>query len=197
MAQEKEIKLYSIPEMDLNYDNIPWFLNKGNQTSYFNARLKQTIPANIKVDPTRTAVTIKASYATVEGWNVDYCTITDDSGKLNFYFIGDYIQATQAVTTFELIFDPIQTYMFDITIMPSFVDRCHVPRWKTSSYGTKVPAGGTVMEDLQFGDMVLGDYKTESFRPKYIISSTSMLGSNTYKRPLPLDPASIEGGEVK
>ena len=56
------IVLYNIPEMDITYENIPFFESKSAQTSWINGHPKIQLDAKISVDPTRTTVTIALSY---------------------------------------------------------------------------------------------------------------------------------------
>lgn len=175
------ISLYSIPEMDSNYNNAPFFDSSENQHLWIHGHghLKTTVDANIHVDEVRTTLTIDKSYKEVEADGIDYISLVDDNKRRLYYFVLEYEYKTANATTLILKLDVLQTYMFDITYMNSFVDRCHVDRFNAD--GT--PAGGVADEGLEFGDMVMTNISSEKFRDKYIIASTTPLGKNDWQRP--------------
>ena len=175
------IGLYNIPEIDISYENIPWFKSINQQLSWMDSRLRRSVEGKISIDPARTSVTIPFRYAEVESWNIDYVCLLDQSGKRLYYFVVDYEYQTTRATTLILSLDVFQTYMFDITFNPSFVDRAHTKRWKTVK-GRDVPASPVLDEGLEYGDLVMGNNDKAEFRDKYIISSTSPLGKTKRKK---------------
>lgn len=197
------ISLYQIPEMDSTYKNVPYFGSKDSQTSWINSkRVQDVLDANLSVEPGRTSVTIDRGYKWLESRNIDYLSLVDSNNKTIYYFIIDYVYKTENATTLILQLDVMQTYMFDIEFNDSFVDRGHVDRYKNSSTGKfTIPAGGTVEENLEFGDMVLSNVSEETFRDKYVISSTTPLGVNDWNRPTEgggggFDPGTPSEGEL-
>lgn len=176
------VRLYNIPEMDITYENIPYFENKTAQIGWINAHRNIQLEGRISVDPTRTTITVDKSYAELERAGVNYCSLVMDGTKIMYYFISDYEYKTSAATTLILTLDVFQTYIYDVDLLESFVDRCHVNRYKQDK-GVWIPAGGTVEEGLAFGDLMLEGVKTTEFRDKFIIASTTPLGKNLWNRP--------------
>ena len=180
------IGLYNIPEIDITFENIPYFKTLSSQQSWMDKRLIRSVEGKITVDPTRTTVTLPFRYSEIEQWNIDYVCLLDQSGKRLYYFVVDYQFTTSRATTLVLALDPMQTYMFDITFNPSFVDRAHTDRWKQAKGGGRwIPACPVLDEGLQFGDLVMGYNDKWKYRDKYIIASTSPLGKNKFKKPKP------------
>ena len=180
------VRLYHIPEMDMNYENIPYFGDIDQQDRWINnpARIKKEIEARISVDGGRTTLTIPLSYWYFEQNGIDYVSMTDAYGKRLYYFIADYEYKTQNATTLVIILDYIQTYIYNVKFLDSFVDRCHVDRLQRSGKSHLiVPAGGIEDEGLQFGNMIVIPKGKAPFRDKFLISSTSPLGKNDWNRP--------------
>ena len=177
-----EVRLYSIPEMDSTYQNAPFFDSLDSQYNWIQTKYRATVDAKISVDLNRTTVTIDKPYKELEHLGIDYISLVDSNNKRLYYFVLDYDYKTANATTLFLQLDVLQTYMFDITYMPSFVERTHVNRYKIE-HDLVCPAGGTVDEGLEMGDMVFTNITTEKYRDKYIISSTTPLGKNKWNRP--------------
>ena len=175
------VGLYNIPEIDITYENIPWFKTESNQQNWMDNRLRRSVEAKISVDPTRTSITISQPYREIESWNIDYVCILDQSGKRLYYFVTDYEYKTTSATTLLLELDVMQTYMFDINFNPSFVERAHTNRWKNVG-GVNVPAAPVLDEGIEFGDLVMGENRSTTFRDRYIISSTTPLGKTKRKK---------------
>ena len=181
----QKIYLHNIkdhPGIDNTFNNVLWFESKQNQQAFFNKRIVGQVESNIYVTGNRSTLTIDKSYEEFERLGVDYVTAFNPDDKLIYYFVVDYEYKTSNATTLFLEVDPIQTYLFDIEFLPSHVDRCHVNRYKEEA-GITVPAGGTVFEGLDMGDMILTNVTEHQYRDKYIIASTTPLGKNKWLRP--------------
>ena len=183
------INLYSIPEMDMTYQHVPDFANKNLQNDWFAAKRKTRIDdAKIHITPNRTSITVPISYAKIESMGIDYCSLYPQGdeeilgNKIKFYFVADYEYVTSSATTLVLKLDVMQTYMFDYVLMDSFIERCHVDRYAQVS-GQDVPSNALGVENLAIGDYVYTTPRTWNYRPRYIISSTTPLGMNDWKRP--------------
>ena len=185
-----KISLYRLPKLDPSYQNAPCFYSIENQRAWIEGGHQFSLDAEIKVELNRTSLTVDIVYSEIERLGIDYVSLVDAYGKTLYYFVLDYEYVSPWATTLILSLDALQTYMFDIGFLESFVDRCHVNRlqWDSDLYGYK-PIGGTIDEGLQFGDLVLNDVEEQTFEDKYIITSTTPLGINAWKR-----PASAGGG---
>lgn len=127
MAVEKTVQLFSVPELGKDYEHTFSFGSLAAQKSFFNRRSRGTYRAKISVSPERITLAIDKDYQSLE--LIDYIGIPDAAGKTIYYFVTERKPKTTSVTIFELEVDVIQTYMFNVTFLDSFVDRCHVPRW--------------------------------------------------------------------
>lgn len=158
--------------LDRDYQHTIDFSNKTNQLNYFVNKRVYTVTGNYIIDSLRSAYTINKPIEEVG--NVDYLYLIKDS-KYYFYFITGIEYYTASTTIIYVELDVFQTYLFDMQLKPSFVDRCHVPRWTTDGK----PIINTVSEDLQRGDFTILD-KIEVYNYRkdggYIITSTEPLG---------------------
>lgn len=131
------IHLCNEPLLSKSYNNVYDFENENSRNNYFLLRSKKTTNSNIKFDMSRTYFTVNLSYSDIK--NFDYLFYKDDDDKYYFYFIDDIEFNTLNTTKIFVSLDVFTTYQFDFTIQPSFVDRCHVPRWNgdTPTYNTE------------------------------------------------------------
>ena len=74
----------------------------------------------------------------------DYLFSTTTDGEYVFYFINQIEILTTSTVRLMVTLDVWQTYHLRMTLLPSFVERCHVPRWKS----TNIPSKEVVSEPL-------------------------------------------------
>ena len=175
--------LYRVPDIDPTYQHVPYFGNREEQTTWFNTQRLITVETNMSVDPSRTTATIDKPYSDLVNSGINYASIQDTSGKTIYYFISDFEYKTSNATTLILNVDVFQSYIHDLGYRDSFVERCHVDRYKTVEHVGSFPNCGTLDEGLEMGDMILSDVISAKFRDKYIIASTTPLGKNGWNRP--------------
>ena len=90
-----------------------------------------------------------------------------------FFFITDKIIINDNITKFILNLDVIQTYIFDCTFFPSFVERCHVPRVQSNG----LPTIEVVSEGLSVGDYIQKEREVLcSLTSSCILATTTPLG---------------------
>lgn len=172
------IYLCSIPFLDIDYKNVIDFNNRESQSSWFsnNTLNTTTITTNTKLDAFKTELTINMQYADTHRY--DYLFFIGDGNKIFYYFIVDKARDKEKTTKLYLKLDVWNTYLFDINLMQSFVERCHVPRWSGSS-----PTNEFILEDVQSGDLKYNkavklweyDFTTTS-NGCLLVSSTEPLG---------------------
>lgn len=141
------IKLTSLPFLDINYKNVLDFESKQNQVNYFESRVKREEEVNIKYDGERQYIDLKIEKSLCDTF--DYLFYTDRVGKYWFYFITNVEYITHNNTRIYLKLDVWQTYQFKYKLLPSFVDRCHVPRWNGD-----IPTYNLEDEGIEIGEYI-------------------------------------------
>ena len=141
-----QVYFCNIPFLSTDYSTVVDFSSKSQRTEFFNSYVLYNHDCNIKFDGERTSLTIKVPCETII--NYDYCFYFDKKGKMFCYFITNVEYQTSSVSNISLQLDVWSTYYFDFNLQPSFVDRCHVPRWSGN-----VPTANTEDEGLYFGEI--------------------------------------------
>ena len=196
------VNFYSIPELDMSYEHVPFFNGIAEQERWFLQKQKGSVEAKLAMDPSRIAVTIGQPYSFFKQYNIDYVSIIDNefSRKTFYYFITNFEFKTSNATTLILALDVMQTYQTDIVFKDTFVERCHVDRWKRNKEGHLVPTDNYQDEGLQFGDLIITKEERTDFRDKYLITSSSPLGTNTWQHniggDIPYDPPADSDGQL-
>lgn len=172
MAINVNIMLCNIPELSNSYDNVINFKNQTNRMNYFQKKVIMTQVGKISVDGERTTLALKVNINNLS--RVDYLYYAEN-GKYYFYFITNKQFKTTDSTILELELDVYQTYLFDHKLLDSFVDRCHVNRWRKNGF----PASKLfVDEGLEYGEYIIRETeKMYKLSPNYIITSTNPLGT--------------------
>ena len=166
------IYLCSIPEFSQDYKNVGRFNNLSQQLNFMNARVKKNVESNTKIDRFMTAITLNtAMNSTVRSCDYLFATTTD--GEYVFYFINQIEILTTSTVRLSVSLDVWQTYHLKMSLLPSFVERCHVPRWKS----TGIPSKEIVSEPLgNYESTVIKEENVPNNKGVYIITSTTPLG---------------------
>lgn len=138
-----QIKLLTIPFLDTNYNNVIDFENKTQMINFFKNKNGLLFDRNIKAHSTLNSIAISKSINELQTFDyliVDY---------KYFYFIVSKQVINDNNTTLYLKLDVFNTYYYDTYFMPSFVDRCHVPRWIDD-----LPTFNIEDEGVNYGDYV-------------------------------------------
>ena len=166
------IYLCGIPEFSQDYKNVGRFNSLSQQLTFMNARVKKQVESNTKVDRFMTTITLNTAMDT----NVrmcDYLFARTTDGEYVFYFIEQIEILTTSTVRLSLALDVWQTYHLRMTLLPSFVERCHVPRWKSSN----IPTKEIVSEPLgNYESTVIKEENVPNTKGVYIITSTTPLG---------------------
>lgn len=148
----------SIPFLSIDYSNVIDFSNKIERDKYFDKRTLHIEDVNIKYDGARNYfnVRLNAEYCR----NFDYVWYYDgNTDKRYFYFITDVEMVTLNNCNIYIKLDVWNTFMFDYKLLPSFVDRCHVPRWNGD-----IPTYNNEDEGLEKGEIIQIEQPTEIAR---------------------------------
>jgi len=140
--------LLSMPFLSTDYSNVLDFESLQSRDNYFNNYPTKIIEGNIKYDTSRTYVQVKLTIQQCRAY--DYLYIWNEAdGKSYYYFITGTEYVTKDITTLYLQLDVWQTYQFAFNILPSFIERCHVPRWSGD-----IPTYNMEDEGLEKGDII-------------------------------------------
>ena len=151
-----------------------------------NAKVKKQVESNTKVDRFMSSITLNTTMDS-QVRMCDYLFSRTTDGEYVFYFINQIEILTTSTVRLSVTLDVWQTYHLRMTLMPSFVERCHVPRWKTPG----VPTKEIVSEPLgNYESTVIKEENVPNNKGVYIITSTTPLGKVSNR------PSGGSGGET-
>ena len=159
-----KVYLLSVPLED-DMKNTLYFASASAQHTYFETTIGKTY-TNVSYQSESRTFRCPDQIDTVRQYNYLMWQNSAYSQKWFYAFIKkmDYVSDGYTDVVFEV--DPLQTYMFNITVKPSFVEREHT---NNDTVGNNL-----VPENLEIGDYVLnGTAKTlGSSTPRYVINTT-------------------------
>lgn len=163
--------LCNVPEIGLNNLRQVDFANHTNQINFFHSKVKKIIEKTVAIDSTLSTLTLNEPLSSL--YKVDYMYAYNGS-KPFFFFIIDKQKRGENATILTLKCDVFQTYMWDYTILPSFIERCHVPRW----INTTTPTMEIVDEGLPLGTYINAGEPENIYKlhESYVMATTSPLG---------------------
>lgn len=166
------IYLCSIPEFSQDYKNVGRFNNLQSQLTFMNTKVKKQVVSNTKIDRFMSSITLNTPMDSLVR-SCDYLFSTTTDGEYVFYFINQIEILTTSTVRLIVTLDVWQTYHLRMTLLPSFVERCHVPRWKS----TNIPTKEIVSEPLgNYESTVIKEENVPNTKGVYIITSTTPLG---------------------
>ena len=180
-----------IPEFSKDYKHVARFNSKENQINWLYNRSLIGIDSNVKIDVFTQSVTVpvyEAGGQTLAKLNqCDYLYTQMASGEYLFFFIDLLEVVSPSAIKVHLTLDTWQSYHLKMTLLPSFVERCHVPRWKS----TNIPNKEIVSEPLgNYESTVIKEENVPNNKGVYIITSTTPLGKVSNR------PSGGSGGET-
>ena len=166
------IYLCSIPEFSQDYKNVGYFNSLSSQLNFMNGKIKRQVSSNAKIDRFMESLTLNVAMDNVVR-SCDYLFSQTTDGQYVFYFINQMEILTTNTIKLSLSLDVWQTYHLKMTLLPSYVERCHVPRWKS----TGIPTKEIVAEPLgSYESTVIKEENVPNNKGTYIITSTTPLG---------------------
>lgn len=171
MATKNISKVYllSVP-LENDYKHTLYFANKDNQESYFKSKIVKSYD-NFTYQRKDQTIRIPEEYDTIYNCNYVMYQNTAYSNKWFYAFIKEMKFISEGVTEVIIETDVMQTWMFDYTIKPSFVEREHV---SDDSVGLH-----TVPEGLETGDYVVNKkIKGRNFQALTIVVGATIDLSN-------------------
>lgn len=129
------VTLYKDIGLDSNYNRTMLFDTKTQQNNWF-----KTIPANQKLtlsdvnyNKMQNSFAIHEQIGDVYGYSYVSIEDLDDSGRIYYGFISAVTLIDDETTRFDIVLDPIQTFMTEWTLGECLVNREHCDRWESSS----------------------------------------------------------------
>ena len=167
----REVVLCNLSCISNDYINVIDFATKDKRDIYYKSKRIATYKGNYKNDGARETITFPIGEDKISKANYLYI---DYNNKRHFYFITNRKHLTETLTELEVELDVWTTYMFDYTLLESYVDRCHQDRW--NSDGT--PVINTVDEGIPLSDYIQeGVEDIYTYNNGVIITSTQPLGT--------------------
>lgn len=125
------VTLYKDIGLSPSYMRTIDFPSKTVQTTWFNSissSLRTTL-TNVNYNKLQNSFAIHESIGDV--YDYTYCRIQnlDDSGRTYYGFVSGVTLVDEETTRFDILMDPIQTFMCEWSIGESFVVREHIDRW--------------------------------------------------------------------
>ena len=149
LEPQSNITLVNVP-WDNNYQNVRNFNDIGAQTTYFS----NLFPRINFADYTflRKDKSIRVGVGVDEIREYNYLYYNNGDGKTYYCFIEDYNYISENVTELIIKIDVYQTYMFEYTILKSFVEREHV------TLSSDVAGNYTFPEELETGEYISREF---------------------------------------
>ena len=144
MANISKVYLLNTPLED-DMKNTLYFANASAQQSYMNNNVIKSY-TNVSYQRDTSTFRCPAQIDTIRNCNYMMYQNTAYSNKWFYCFIKKMTYVSDGLTDVEFEVDPIQTFMFDITVRPSFVEREHT--------NDDTIGHNTVPEPLEIGEYV-------------------------------------------
>ena len=165
--------LCQIPSFSSDYKNVGHFTTRQKQIAYMNNKCILSLETNAKIDNFTSSVTFNYTI-NANMRKCDYCYAQGNDGRYFFFFISNMEQNTVSTTKLYLQLDVWQTYHLDMQMLPSFVERCHVKRWKSNGV---IPSKEVASEPLgDYESVVIKEENVPNTKGTYIITSATPLG---------------------
>lgn len=146
------IEVFTNISYPLDNSHVRRFENLSSQTAYFDGLTKGWTGDNYKysrVDNYEFTIRITGKIANAQRFGYARLKNIFDSGTKWYYcFVNKVLYIDDNTIELQLSLDFYQTYVFDMEILPSFVERQHEPLWQSNG----LPVVNTVPEDVNYGD---------------------------------------------
>lgn len=144
MANISKVYLLNTPLED-DMKNTLYFASASAQKSYMDNQVLKTY-VNVSYQRDTSTFRCPAHIDTIRNCNYIMYQNTAYSNKWFYGFIKKMVYISDGRTDVQFEIDPIQTFMFDITVKPSFVEREHTNNDTVGS--------NTVPEDVEIGEYI-------------------------------------------
>ena len=149
LEPQSNITLVNVP-WDNNYQNVRNFNDIGAQTTYFSNLFPRINFEEYTYLRKGSSIRVGAGVDEIREYN--YLYYNNGDGKTYYCFIEDYNYISENVTELIIKIDVYQTYMFEYTILKSFVEREHV------TLSSDVAGNYTFPEELETGEYISREF---------------------------------------
>ena len=175
------VRLIKNVPFSVSYQDIVLFDNATAQQNYFNS-LPYIEFDNITYTRNNGQIKVSANRETLLDYNYMYFQNTNYGTKIFYAFITDVIYINPNTSLIKFVIDEWQTWCFDLTFRPTFIERKHCKRWNSDGS----PVINTVPEGLNYGTeyVVKGhdDYNNDLY---WLCFVTSLDNIDDYTQPIP------------
>lgn len=175
------VRLIKNVPFSLNYQDVVLFDNATAQQNYFNSLPYKEFD-NITYTRNNGQIKVNANRETLLDYNYMYFQNTNYGTKIFYAFITDVIYINPNTSLIKFVIDEWQTWCFDLTFRPTFIERKHCKRW--NSDGT--PVINTVPEGLDYGvEYLVKDHEDYNNNLYWLCFVTSLDNIDDYTIPVP------------
>lgn len=139
---QSTIYICSGVRLDARYEHSIYFANATAQQEYFAGKVVKTFPAYSYLRKSW-PLQVEGTMEQAKTWC--YLYFRNSTGKYYYYFINQVEYKNDNMVELTLELDVLQTYLFDFTLLPSFIERQHTT---TDAIGEH-----TVEEGLDVGEL--------------------------------------------
>lgn len=164
-----------------DYNHSIWFDTQAKQNTYFAGKVVRTLSA-YSYQRRSWSLKVKATMEQTRTWN--YLYFTNGASKTFYYFITNIEYLNDNTVELFLEMDVLQSYHFDYSMRPCFVEREHS--------ATDEPGDNLIEEGLEVGDLINDSYKIVSLDDLCVLMLTSIDPVNSLTQELD-DPINITG----
>lgn len=144
------IRLLSGVPLDRSYRHSIYFGSAGAQQGYFAGKVVSGLSWNdCMYHREQQAIRVNATIEACEGVNYAMFQNTAYGSKWFYAFVTDHVYINANCTELKIEIDVLQTWYFDYTIPPCFIERCHTT---TDAIGEHLAP-----ENIEYGEYVIYD----------------------------------------
>ena len=155
-----EVRLLNVP-LESDLCNTLYFNSVSDQTNYFKSKTKFS-EADFSYQRKDRIIRYPRDYDSLLGCNYVMYKNSDYSDKWYYAFITKMEYVSDGMTAIYIETDVIQSWLFDYTLKPSFVEREHVNNDTIGNH--------TLPENLELGEYIVNDYKKDTnLKPSTLI----------------------------
>ena len=174
----KTIYYLTLENHTLSGNHLLNFNNKQSRLNYLSNRVKFSGGQNFQEHAFMNELTVPFSIEQMKLVNYLYFFVGSSSMDMYCYHILKSEYQSQQTSKITLKLDVFTTYQFDLTFKPSYIERCHVNRWKSTGVPSKELTGEP------FGEYDKTIVHSESVPINdgcYIYTSVNPLGKLSYR----------------
>lgn len=168
--------------LEKDYKDVYDWQSRASRDKFFEDATQEKCESNFKRTASLTNLTVKGEYEELRSYNYLWFREDDYDGNVPetnvmkyFFFIDDMTRLTQETTEVKVTLDIWTTYQFEYTMMASYIERCHLPRWKDNGF----PHENVIIEDdvFAYGENILIEKeKICDFKDSVVITTSVPVG---------------------